>query len=163
MNHLPHTDHFTNPPGRRIGSQARISNGKGKFLLLEVRRRVERGDTLTWNLPGGCAEAGEEPQDACRRRIREKTGLDIELGRLLVVHWQPPTAHTAEGYNFVWEGPTITAHTDLELLVSEVSDWRFMSRKEMTGKVPLYLEARFDAAELALRKKTTEVITGLVA
>lgn len=43
----------------------------------------------TWDIPGGYAERGESPADACRRELAEELGLDREPRRLIAVDWAP--------------------------------------------------------------------------
>lgn len=38
-----------------------------------------------WSIPGGRVRFGERIRDALRREVREETGLDVEIGRLVCV------------------------------------------------------------------------------
>jgi len=51
----------------------------GRVLLL----LNERGE---WDLPGGRPDPGEDHRTALTREVREETGLDVEVGRLLDEH-----------------------------------------------------------------------------
>ena len=51
----------------------------GKILLLH---RQKAGRTY-YIIPGGGLEAGETPQQAAKREIKEETDLDVEIGELI--------------------------------------------------------------------------------
>jgi 8-oxo-dGTP pyrophosphatase MutT (NUDIX family) len=47
----------------------------GQILLL---RRAMGALSGQWYLPGGAVEAGESPEEAARRELREESGLEVE-------------------------------------------------------------------------------------
>ncbi len=55
----------------------------GRVLLTRFSGRGFH--TGMWGLPGGGIEHGEAPVDAVAREVREETGLDCEVGRVLAV------------------------------------------------------------------------------
>lgn len=55
----------------------------GRVLL--VRRAIQPALGL-WDIPGGFLEAGEHPEAGVVRELREETGLDITITRLLGIY-----------------------------------------------------------------------------
>ncbi len=63
-----------------LGAFAIIFDEQGGVLL------CHRRDMDAWNLPGGRIEQGELPTEAVIREVKEETGLEIEIERLLGVY-----------------------------------------------------------------------------
>lgn len=68
--------------------------------LLVLKPTYKRG----WTIPGGQIEAdGESPWQACRREIREETGLSVITGRLVCVDFLRPRRARPGGLRFVFD------------------------------------------------------------
>ena len=46
-------------------------------------KRIEAGEELVWQLPGGWIELGESPEQTARREVTEETGLGIDQPRFV--------------------------------------------------------------------------------
>lgn len=57
-----------------VTAGAIIFNDAKEVLLLKHRFRAGSG----WGIPGGFLEAGEHPEQAVRRELREEVGLEID-------------------------------------------------------------------------------------
>ncbi len=68
------------------------------FVLDEEGRILfqRRSDNGRWCLPGGAIELGETAEQAAVREVREETGYDIEILRLIGVYSDP--SHTTISY-----------------------------------------------------------------
>ncbi len=76
-------DAESSSPIFRIGVFALIFDDERRILL------GHRRDIDWWNLPGGGMEAGETVDEALCREVREETGLEVEVERLVGVYSKP--------------------------------------------------------------------------
>ena len=67
----------------RPSVSAVIRDGRGHVLL------GRRADSREWGLPGGSVEIGESVAQAIRREVREETGLEVAVTRLVGVYSDP--------------------------------------------------------------------------
>ena len=57
------------------------------FLMKAVRFFFKNEPTVTnGGVPGGALELGETPEMAAKREVKEETGLDVEVGKLIGVY-----------------------------------------------------------------------------
>ncbi len=63
----------------RVGAYAVLVDERERILLA----LWNEGETPAWTLPGGGVEEGETAEQAAVREVREETGYDVELVRLL--------------------------------------------------------------------------------
>lgn len=78
-----------------------IFNEKGEVLL------QRRGDFGKWGFPGGAVELGETPEQAAVREVKEETGLEVEIRRLIGVYtdcnMEYPNGDKAQSICIVYE------------------------------------------------------------
>lgn len=67
----------------KVGAGILIEDDRGHVLL--VRRRIDPGRGK-WHIPSGFVDAGEHPQEAALREVREETGLDVTIDGLFGVY-----------------------------------------------------------------------------
>lgn len=66
----------------RVAAYAVVVDARERILLAHWNENGRTG----WTLPGGGLEAGEDPEKAARREVREETGYRVKLGDLLGIH-----------------------------------------------------------------------------
>ncbi len=61
-------------------------------IIFDDNHRVllcRRRDYDLWNLPGGALRSGETPWDGVKREVKEETGLNVEVGRMIGLYFKP--------------------------------------------------------------------------
>ena len=66
-----------------IGAFGIITNENDEVLL------CHRNDYDLWNLPGGGLEKNETPWEGVIREVKEETGLNVEVSRLMGIYSKP--------------------------------------------------------------------------
>ena len=113
---------------------------RGRVLLVEPTYKPG------WEIPGGVIEAGETPSAACIREIAEELGLNVHVGRLLVVDWAPHPR--GEKVLFVFDGGLLRDATvqRIRLQDEELASYRFVPPGEIGSWLPPRLTRRMTAA-----------------
>jgi len=78
--------------GNRIGKNGTLRVGCSAVIFDEMRKKIlltKRADNGQWCLPGGGMESGESVRETCIREVREETGLNIEVKRLIGIYTTP--------------------------------------------------------------------------
>lgn len=73
----------TTMPVKRVIAQGLLRDRDGRVLLCETTYKRD------WDLPGGIVDPDEAPSDTVAREVREELGVDLRVGRLLVLSWLP--------------------------------------------------------------------------
>ena len=79
------TYYASDPTDMRLSVSAvvRPASDSREILLMK------RSDNGHWGLPGGYVEVGESVVEATKREVREETGYEVEVGRLVGVYSDP--------------------------------------------------------------------------
>lgn len=85
-------------PKKRLISHVVMSDRDGRILLCKTTFKRD------WELPGGIVEPGENPVDAAQREVLEEIGVDIKIGRLLVLDWLPPYLGWGDAIELLYDG-----------------------------------------------------------
>ncbi len=80
MNFIPYGG---TPQKLRVAACAIVFDDAGRVLL------NQRADNQHWALPGGGLELGESIEACCLREMREETGLEVAIVRLVGVYTDP--------------------------------------------------------------------------
>lgn len=139
-------------PRSRLAAGVLVTDRTGRVLLVEPTYKP------TWEIPGGGVEAGEDAPTACARECREELGIDLPVGRLLVLdHLLDPLPRGA-AINFVYDGGVLDAAAPLVLPPAELRSHRFVDPADLDGlviprlarRVRCALDARRDASVVEL-------------
>lgn len=79
----------------RVAAYAVVIDDAGRLLLAHWNE----GRRAAWTMPGGGLEAGEDPERAARREVREETGYKVAIDELLGIHSRviPPGRRLTSG------------------------------------------------------------------
>jgi 8-oxo-dGTP diphosphatase len=127
---------------------ALIFDRKGRLLILKPN--YKRG----WTIPGGqIDEGGESPWQACRREVREETGLAIERGRLVCVDFRGPRPGRPGGVRFLFDCGMLSGRQRerIELQTAEIDRYRFAPIDEALARLSGPVRRRVAAAIPARR------------
>ena len=108
-------------PGIPASAGALIFDRAGRLLILKPTYKSG------WTIPGGVMEAdGESPWEACRREVREETGIEVARGRLAAVDFRRPRPDRPGGIRFLFDCGKVSdkALADLVLQPEEISESR---------------------------------------
>jgi ADP-ribose pyrophosphatase YjhB (NUDIX family) len=84
----------------------------GVYAVIFDQERVllaHRRDIDWWNLPGGGMESDETVEEAMRREVREETGLDVVVERLIGVYSKPQKQEVVLTFRCRVVGGTLSA------------------------------------------------------
>jgi ADP-ribose pyrophosphatase YjhB (NUDIX family) len=104
---------------------ALIRDDDGRILVLKPTYKPG------WTIPGGQMEAdGESPWEACRREVREETGLEVATGRLVAVDFLRPRPDRPGGMRFLFDCGRVDRRTEVVVQEGEIEEHRWCAPAE---------------------------------
>lgn len=126
-------DYYHDPNAPRanslvVGSSAVVADDAGRILL------QRRSDSGNWALPGGAMDIGEAFADSAIREVKEETGFDVRIDRIVGIYSDPDHVFAYDDGEVRQEFSICLACTIVggELAVSsESTDVRFFTTSEI--------------------------------
>lgn len=146
-------EYYESLPRRRMGAGVLLLNGSGKVLLVEPTYKEH------WEIPGGSTEVGEDPRQTCGRECLEELGLNVGVGRVLVLEHQSHALPMGDSIMFVYDGGVMPETAEIRLPPNELRSHRFVHEDELLGFTTERLARRVRFALLALREGSTVELT----
>jgi len=117
---LPEAEYLATLPRKRMGVGV-VFTTEDQILILKPTYKEH------WLLPGGVIDADESPREAACREVREELGLDLKVGKLLVVDYLHSAGTRTECIQFMFEGPKLTADQlkAIQLQDEEIKEFKF--------------------------------------
>lgn len=85
-------------PMKRLIAHVIIRDADGRLLLCETTFKRD------WELPGGIVEPSEAPTAGAKREVVEEIGVELPIGRLLVLDWLPPYLGWSDAIELLYDG-----------------------------------------------------------
>lgn len=130
-------------PRKRMGAGALIRDGSGRVLIVEPTYKDR------WEVPGGAVEADESPRAACRRELSEELGVELPVGRLLVLEWQGPEPERTESMMFLYDGGVLNGE-GISLASDELRSYAFVAPDDLDSHLVERLARRLRAGLQAI-------------
>ena len=114
-------------PKKRMSAGCLIRDVHNNVLAVQPTYKA------TLEIPGGITEQNESPKRCARREIAEELGLNLELGRLLVMNYSSPSTERTESLSFIFDGGILEPEliAQIRLPRSELEPFRFVAVKEL--------------------------------
>lgn len=121
-------------PTHRVGAFAIITDDEGRVL---ISRRTDSG---WYNLPGGGVEPHESVPEGLVREVREETGLEVEVGRMVGLYNKPQKHEVVLTFAARVVGGTMQPSNEADL-----HEWVALNELGTRNILPKHLERIEDA------------------
>jgi len=142
-------------PKKDVAAAALLRSEDGRVLFIDPTYKED------WVLPGGIVEQDESPLDGCVRELKEELGLDLPVGRLLVVDWAPRHGVWGDALKFIFDGGVLGADrfAAMTLQAEEVVSAELVTVAEAEPHVRPSMFRRLEASVAAAERGETYYLT----
>ncbi|MCX4746362.1 NUDIX hydrolase [Kitasatospora sp. NBC_01287] len=155
---LPRDAWLASLPRSYTAAGTLLTDEAGRVLVLKPNYRPG------WQFAGGTIDAGEDALQCARRELLEETGLDREIGRLLVVGWIHPSEQLNHpSVHFMFDAGTVPVDTAIVLQESELEEYRWVAPEQAYELLGEARAPRLRAALAARADGVVRIVAGTVS
>ncbi len=143
-------------PRKRCIAHALVRDVAGRVCVLETTFKSD------WELPGGIVETNESPRQGCEREITEELGLELSVGRLLVVDWLGPYLGWEDALELIFDAGVLSRE-QVAAVVPDAFEVRGVHWLDLAEALPYlapFARGRLGAAVAALSGETVYLERG---
>jgi len=124
-----------------------LENEKKEWLLVELTYKSGFG------FPGGKSEKNESPIECANREVKEEIGLDINIKKLLCIHYYLVKEYESEAIQFYFDGGILNEQqiSKIALQESEIKQVHFLHEDLVENKLYSSMKLRFPYLKRALQ------------
>ena len=139
---LPMKEYYASLPRKRMAAGCLILDADQRVLLVKPSYKD------SWEIPGGVVEEDESPLACAKRETLEEIGLDLRVGRLLVVDYSERVGDKPESLMFIFDGGILDADkiNAIKLQSEELVKFEFFPHDELPESMFPTLSKRVQAA-----------------
>jgi 8-oxo-dGTP pyrophosphatase MutT (NUDIX family) len=130
-------------PKKRLIAHVLMRDAHDRVLLCETQFKKD------WELPGGIVEPLEPPRLGAAREVREELGIDLKVGRLLVVDWMPPYLGWDDAIEMIFDGGMVDEN-DLAYWSLQPTEIKAVALVDLARAAELITPLAFRRLSLAL-------------
>jgi 8-oxo-dGTP pyrophosphatase MutT (NUDIX family) len=133
-------------PRKNVAAGVLIRDETGRVLFISPTYKP------FLEIPGGLTEDDESPLAACQREVREELGLDLQVGRLLLVDWMPTHGLWRDSIQLIFDGGSLSPAqiAAISPAADEVSRFEFLEIDAAKLRLRPSMARRVELAHLAL-------------
>lgn len=139
---LPMKEYYASLPRKRMAAGCLFLDAHQRVLLVKPSYKD------SWEIPGGVVEEDESPRACAKRETLEEIGLDLRVGRLLVVDYCEGVGDKTESLMFIFDGGILETNeiNAIKLQSEELVSFKFFPHDELPEPMTSTLSKRVQAA-----------------